>query len=671
MITREELSSSLREQLDDSKTRIEEAESRLDSVDTQLEHKANQHEVLRKGYCTLNDFDEETRRVVLGMDKGQVNAVLGKENVDTNNYKDESITSNKLAKDLQIEDSCFDFYIKSKHSEEAINWLTVIVDKQENDFSLFDSFDISFDILLEGNKDFIVRVLYDNSKPLVSEFTMENDSNLTYESAYSFESKKCSIQKTNYNNQRYMYINIGIHEHAYTRILVKNLKLNNIALNKLNGGDEFVLDNSLEKSWCKERINTRPKILMDSIDIVHKIKDVKKEVNSIIDEKILGNTIKYDGYYVSGMNKTQGEPLWVGFTIDKEKYNFADTLEYDVEFDFISDNDNLKSVFSRGFYGSNLNGLEIMSGDSHYNEVKIGLNNKYKGSFKFSQYDNQRYLNLFIGFITKDHNLQTEAFIKNVKINGYMPTDISTMSSFIIENSIGYSLKKISNRRPIENVNYTSKLNGLVLNALGDSITFGFGCENSWVYYLKEYFGLLDARNYGVSGTSIAEKPLSEWATQTAFVNRFQSMDDNANIVIVFGGTNDFGNNEGITEIGSFADGRKDTLYGATHYLCDGLIKKYPTSRILFLLPMYRNYNNDHAEYVPNAKGYTLNKVREVIKEICYHNGIPTLDLKDILNVNPEYEQHRSLYIPDGLHPNDEAQKRIAKVVGNYLEALI
>ena len=45
MITREELSSSLREQLDDSKTRIEEAESRLDSVDSQLVTKASKLEV--------------------------------------------------------------------------------------------------------------------------------------------------------------------------------------------------------------------------------------------------------------------------------------------------------------------------------------------------------------------------------------------------------------------------------------------------------------------------------------------------------------------------------------------------------------------------------------------------------------------------------------------------
>ena len=53
MITREELSSSLREQIDDSKTRIQEAESRLDDVDTQLEQKANKGD-----YITVYQIDK-------------------------------------------------------------------------------------------------------------------------------------------------------------------------------------------------------------------------------------------------------------------------------------------------------------------------------------------------------------------------------------------------------------------------------------------------------------------------------------------------------------------------------------------------------------------------------------------------------------------------------------
>ena len=43
------------------------------------------NEVVKKGYGTLSDFDEQTRSVLLGLKKGQINAVLGDENVNFNN----------------------------------------------------------------------------------------------------------------------------------------------------------------------------------------------------------------------------------------------------------------------------------------------------------------------------------------------------------------------------------------------------------------------------------------------------------------------------------------------------------------------------------------------------------------------------------------------------------
>src|SRR5699024_6385554 len=52
---------------------------RLNDVDSQL------YEKISKGFGTLNDFDEETRRQILGMGTGEVNAVLGERNVQRNN----------------------------------------------------------------------------------------------------------------------------------------------------------------------------------------------------------------------------------------------------------------------------------------------------------------------------------------------------------------------------------------------------------------------------------------------------------------------------------------------------------------------------------------------------------------------------------------------------------
>lgn len=54
-------------------------------IKSQLEDKANLNEVVKRGYGTLSDFDEETRRVLQGLEQGQINAVLGYKNVTPEN----------------------------------------------------------------------------------------------------------------------------------------------------------------------------------------------------------------------------------------------------------------------------------------------------------------------------------------------------------------------------------------------------------------------------------------------------------------------------------------------------------------------------------------------------------------------------------------------------------
>ena len=111
MITREELSSSLRQQIDDSKTRIEEAESRLDSVDTQLEHKANENEVfLKQNGINMNDLDEGTRQAILENNSIDINYVLGVENVKNINIADDAIDFNNITFfDIEKSVNVFDY----------------------------------------------------------------------------------------------------------------------------------------------------------------------------------------------------------------------------------------------------------------------------------------------------------------------------------------------------------------------------------------------------------------------------------------------------------------------------------------------------------------------------------------------------------------------------------
>ena len=59
-------------------------------------NKADKNEVIKKGYGTLNDFDEATRAVLQGLNPGQINAVLGEKNVTLENLSFSKILSKNL-----------------------------------------------------------------------------------------------------------------------------------------------------------------------------------------------------------------------------------------------------------------------------------------------------------------------------------------------------------------------------------------------------------------------------------------------------------------------------------------------------------------------------------------------------------------------------------------------
>ena len=129
-------------------------------------------------------------------------------------------------------------------------------------------------------------------------------------------------------------------------------------------------------------------------------------------------------------------------------------------------------------------------------------------------------------------------------------------------------------------------LKGIKANFLGDSITEGCGTtsqENVFHGVLKENAGLAVVRNYGKGGTRIARQ--SEIKDPDGrdydFIRRADEMDDDANLIVVFGGTNDYGN--GQAPLGEITDTTMFTFYGAVRVLCELLIKKYPNAKIAFI----------------------------------------------------------------------------------------
>ena len=121
------------------------------------------------------------------------------------------------------------------------------------------------------------------------------------------------------------------------------------------------------------------------------------------------------------------------------------------------------------------------------------------------------------------------------------------------------------------------KLNGAIVNFLGDSITEGVGasCEgNRYTDVLAREFGLARANNYGVSGSRIARQTvMTNEPHDRDFCMRMAEMDENADAVVVFGGTNDYGH--GDAPLGVPSDRTPFTFWGACHWLMDGLLTRY------------------------------------------------------------------------------------------------
>lgn len=209
------------------------------------------------------------------------------------------------------------------------------------------------------------------------------------------------------------------------------------------------------------------------------------------------------------------------------------------------------------------------------------------------------------------------------------------------------------------------ELKNEVVNFLGDSITQGIGAScgsNKYVDVFARKSGAI-VNNYGISGTRIArQKSVSEKQSYDLdFCGRYTEMAPDADVVFVFGGTNDFGH--GDAPIGEFSDRTPDTFYGALHYLMLGLLERYPDSVIVFATPLHRKVET-RDERPP------LGVFRGIIKEVAEYYSIPVLDLWAVSGISTNSPVIMEKYVPDGLHPSDAGHEVLADRIIGFLNAL-
>ena len=211
------------------------------------------------------------------------------------------------------------------------------------------------------------------------------------------------------------------------------------------------------------------------------------------------------------------------------------------------------------------------------------------------------------------------------------------------------------------------------INFLGDSITEGVGVsapEFKYVEVFARKFEPALVRNYGISGTRFARQytpTVNNPRFDLDFCSRVAEMDDDADIVVVFGGTNDFGH--GNAPLGTPADRTYETFYGACHQLFSTLLAKYPTALIVVMTPLHRaNEENPRGDGNKSRDYGTLADYVRIIREVAEEYALPVLDLFAFGGIQPKYEEQRVRLCPDGLHPNDEGHKIIARKLIAFLK---
>ena len=220
-------------------------------------------------------------------------------------------------------------------------------------------------------------------------------------------------------------------------------------------------------------------------------------------------------------------------------------------------------------------------------------------------------------------------------------------------------------------------LKGKIISFLGDSITEG-ACvsdieHNRYDNVLFRELGLKKVNNYGISGTRISHQftPSEKARHDLNFCARCFDMDTSSDIIVVFGGTNDY--EHGDAPLGTVGDKSRITFCGSYNYLIDKIRELYPKATLVVMTPA-RRVNDTLAPEMKKELygivGLSLKDYVDDIVEICNNKNVPVLNLYEKLGIDPNKKEDCEKYTGDGLHFNDNGHAVIAKKLADFLRNL-
>ena len=213
---------------------------------------------------------------------------------------------------------------------------------------------------------------------------------------------------------------------------------------------------------------------------------------------------------------------------------------------------------------------------------------------------------------------------------------------------------------------------------LGDSLTnLGEG-EKTYVDYLGSETFPLDAQNVGLSGSALGI-PAGDGANP-ALSQRYTKIRKDSDIILIFGGSNDYGHTDFPVTLGDPAamdDTDRATFSGALRFLIKTLREEHPDALIVYVTPPHRNdavwYQKiglDREATGINKFGYTLENYRDAGIAICQATNCPYIDLYTVPELNPLDEALLKAYYRDGLHLTRDGFQFLADLLTTKLELL-
>lgn len=214
-----------------------------------------------------------------------------------------------------------------------------------------------------------------------------------------------------------------------------------------------------------------------------------------------------------------------------------------------------------------------------------------------------------------------------------------------------------------------------IIDILGDSITEGVGARTPDKAYPSVLSRLTGARvnNYGLSCSRITDIT-GGLSNPGSFIDRMYAMDKSADLLIVFGGTNDFW--FGDCPIGKRTDTQVNTFYGALNKMIPYLKNAHPNADIVFITPYQQSKDADETHPYKrstynNFGTGTLRQYRTALLDRCEYYGIPVLDLYADYDLNTA-DNRQALekygnFICDGCHLNDAGYDLLARKIYDFI----